>query len=79
MTWSIPAIFENGILRPLRPLLGVPDKAQVDLIVNTRENGHAVVGEQNWRACIGIIARDDAAEMSRVIEDEFEKVDERDW
>jgi len=79
MTTWITAIFENGVLRPLRPLVGVPDRAEVDITVNTRENGPAVVDSLGWRGCVGTISDSDAAEMSRAVDDEFEKVDDREW
>jgi len=36
MTKTILAIFENGVLRPLQPLVGVPDHAETDVTVSTR-------------------------------------------
>ncbi len=82
MSTIIPAIFENGVLRPLQPLVGVPDKAEVDITVSTRDvksNGTHAAVDQGWQTCFGSISDADAAEMTRVVKDEFEKVDQRDW
>ena len=82
MTSNIKAIFENGVLRPLEPLTGVPEHAEVDLTVTTRDEKVTESPKADalgWRACLGTISDSDAADMSRSIDDEFNKVDERDW
>lgn len=81
MTQHIKAIYENGVLRPLQPLQGVADHARVDVTVNTSELSHSskTCPDMDVRACIGTLSDKDAAEMTRIIADEFEKVDERDW
>lgn len=74
MSTIIPAIFENGVLRPLQPLVGVPDKAKVDITMSTREvktNGTHSAVDQGWQTCFGSISDADAAEMTRVLDDAF--------
>lgn len=71
MRHTIPAIYENGVFRPLKHLPDLRDQDQVDLLV-MKEN-HPLSD------CIGILADDDAAEMKLVIEREFEQVNPDDW
>lgn len=79
MTQRIKALYENGVLRPLQPLQGVPDHSRVDITVSTPDTLDARHGPGGLEACLGTLPAADADEMSRIIEAEFEKVDERDW
>lgn len=74
MTRRVEAIFENGVLRPVTPLEGVAECSRV--VINLEpcpESGHPFAN------CFGIMPDEDAAEMKRIIEEEFEQVDPRDW
>ena len=74
MNLTFEAIFENGVFRPLQPV-GLADKARVSVTVaalNPQVNG-------GLDSCAGVLSAADAAEMRRVVEEEFERVDERDW
>ncbi len=73
MTRKIDAIFENGVFRPLEPVQGLEERAQVRLSVEMPSNG------QDLSKCIGSLPDADAADMLRIIESEFERVDLRDW
>jgi hypothetical protein len=75
MTRTFKAIFENGILRPLQPLEGVPERAPVNVTMETTD----APARPGILDCAGTLPDKDAAEMLKVIEDEFEQVDERDW
>jgi predicted DNA-binding antitoxin AbrB/MazE fold protein len=35
---SIPAVYEDGVFKPLEPVYGVADHAQVHLIIQTEED-----------------------------------------
>ena len=72
MTKTLDAIFENGVLRPVEPLEGIAEKSRVRVRVETGP-AHRLAG------VIGILGDEDAAEMRRVIAEEFESVDPRDW
>lgn len=74
---TIKAIFENGVLRPLQPLEGVPEHTRVDVTVVSADPGEN--GKPGLRACIGSISDADAGEMRRAVDEEFERVDDRDW
>ena len=74
MTRTVQALYENGVLRPLEPLEGVAEHSRVQVTVEL---------EERWRHpladCVGTLPDDDAQEMLRIIEDEFERVDAEEW
>jgi predicted DNA-binding antitoxin AbrB/MazE fold protein len=72
---AIQAIFENGVLRPLEPL-ALPERSRVSLTI---ESGDTKIPKGGMDGCAGTIASSDAAEMGKIIAEEFEGVDERDW
>lgn len=74
MTKTIDAIYEGGVLRPLESLEGIAEHAQVRVtleIVTPEGNG--------LYDCIGILPDEDAADMRRIVESEFEKVNLDEW
>ncbi len=74
MTRKIKAIYEGGVLRPLHPLNGIAEHAQVKLTVESVEPASNGLSD-----CIGILPDEDAAEMRRIIESEFEQVNLGEW
>jgi predicted DNA-binding antitoxin AbrB/MazE fold protein len=70
MTKTIEAIYEDGLLRPIQPLEGVADRSRVRLTVEVAEP---------LADCIGILSDEDAEEMRRIIEAEFERVRPEKW
>ena len=73
MQETVDAAYENGVLRPLKPLTGIEEHGKVKLIVITDSEPHSLAD------CIGILPDEDAREMTRLIEEEFGKVDPGDW
>jgi len=73
MTETFKAIYRDGVLRPLQPLAGIPENQPMDVTVVLAEETHPL------RECFGILADEDAREMSAIIEDEFEKVNLDEW
>lgn len=74
MTQTIEAIYEDGVLKPVQPLQGLVEHVRVKITVEEKEpSSHPLVD------CFGILPDEDALEMKRIIEDEFEKVDPREW
>lgn len=70
MTRNILAIFKNGILRPLQPLVGVANNTEVDGTVRARDNNAAarVPGEpEGVKECVGTISKADAEERGRAL------------
>jgi predicted DNA-binding antitoxin AbrB/MazE fold protein len=74
MTQTIEAIYENGILRPIQPLEGVAERSRVRVTVEAAERAPHPLAD-----CLGILPDEDAEEMRRIIEDEFERVNPDDW
>ncbi len=71
---KIEAIYENGILRPLQPLLGVTEHSKVKITIEAKEaEPHPLL------QFAGILSDEEAAELQHMIEEEFEKVDPHAW
>lgn len=74
MAQTIEAIYEDGVLRPLKPLKSLKEHSKVKVTIEAEEKAkHPLAG------CIGILPDEDAAEMRQIIDQEFEKVDLREW
>jgi predicted DNA-binding antitoxin AbrB/MazE fold protein len=74
MSQTVEAIYENGVLRLIRPLEGVAEHSTVKVTVETGQPPrHTLAG------CIGTLSGEDASEMIHIIEDEFEKVNLDEW
>ncbi len=74
MPKTIEAIYENGMLRPLTPSKGLKRHQRVAITVKKpSKTKHQLEG------LCGILPDKDAAEMLKIIEDEFEKVDINEW
>jgi predicted DNA-binding antitoxin AbrB/MazE fold protein len=73
MVKTVEAIYENGVLHPLQSLVGITEHCKVKVTVEVETPPHPLAD------CIGILPDEDAAEMLRVIEDEFEKVNPSEW
>lgn len=73
MQRTIEAIFANGVLRPLAPIDFIDENGRVTLTVNLASGGRPLKG---W---VGGLDDADAAEMLRVIDTEFERVNPDDW
>ena len=74
MPKTIEAIYENGVLRPLTPIKGLKRHQRVAITVKKPSK----IKHQLEGLC-GILPDKDAAEMLKIIEDEFEKVDINEW
>lgn len=72
MTQSEEAVYENGALWPLEPLEGVREHSRVRLQVEADAMGtHPLAG------VFGTLSDEDADEMLKAIEEEFETIHER--
>ena len=74
MPKTIDAIYENGILRPLRPIQGLKKHQTVSITVEK-----TVYKKHPLHGLSGILPDADAAEMLKTIENEFEKVNLNEW
>lgn len=74
MRKTVEAIYERGILRLLEPLEGLKEPCKVKITVEIAEPPVHPLSD-----CIGILPDDDAEEMRRIIEEEFERVNLSEW
>ena len=74
MTQTIEAIYEEGVLRPLQPLNGLTEHSKVKVTIEADEQGTHPMAD-----LIGILPDEDADEIRRVIEEEFEQVNLNEW
>ncbi len=66
---AVEAIYKRGILRLLEPLEGFPERCKVKVTVEVTEPQTRPLSD-----CVGILPAEDAEEMRRIIEEEFERV-----
>ena len=74
MTETVEAIYEDGVLRLARPLKEITEHSRVKVTVEVQEQPHHPLAD-----CLGILPDEDAAELLRIIENEFEKVNLSEW
>jgi predicted DNA-binding antitoxin AbrB/MazE fold protein len=74
MSKTIEAIYEDGVLRPLMPIKGLRKHQKVSITLKKFSmEKHPLEG------LCGILPDDDAAEMLKAVEEEFERVDINEW
>ena len=73
MKTTLEAVYENGVFRPLKRPEGIIEHRQVTLTVTAEDRPSTLLDLS------GRISADDAAEMRRIVEGEFERVDLREW
>jgi predicted DNA-binding antitoxin AbrB/MazE fold protein len=73
MTRTIEAIFENGVFRPIEPLVGVNEHEKVMVTFTAPETARPLMG---WK---GGLSNDDALTMQQVIAEEFERLNPDEW
>lgn len=74
MPKTIEAVFEDGIFRPLSPLKGFKKNQKVSITLRKQsKKKHPLAG------LCGILPDADAAEMLKIVKEEFEKVDINEW
>jgi predicted DNA-binding antitoxin AbrB/MazE fold protein len=73
MSRTIEVLYEDGVLRPLEPLVGVVEHSRVIVTLEIPGATHPL------QPCIGILPDQDAEELRRIIEEEFEGVDAGEW
>jgi len=69
----VQAIYEHGVLRPLEPLQGIAENSQVELTIQSLYARHSL------KDLFGTLPQEDADEMQKIIDEEFEKVDLSEW
>ena len=71
---TLEAVYENGVFRPLKRPEGIAEHRQVTLTVTAGQEAPTSLAD-----FAGRIPPDDAREMREIIEQEFERVDSREW
>jgi predicted DNA-binding antitoxin AbrB/MazE fold protein len=67
---TLEAIYENGVLRLLEPLEGLAEHSKVKITIEAEESHpHPLL------QFAGILNNEEAAELRRIIEEEFEGID----
>jgi len=69
---TIEAVYEDNVLKPIKPLKGIMEHQNVVVIVRP----HPV--RKGLRDVVGILTHDEAKEQQKLIDEEFEKI-EREW
>ena len=73
MQTTVEAIYSGGVLRPVEALRGIHENQRVVLTITAPAEGSPLAG---W---IGDLSDEDASQMIRTIDSEFEKVDPNEW
>jgi predicted DNA-binding antitoxin AbrB/MazE fold protein len=74
MSQVIEAIYENGVLRPIRPLKGYPEHSKLKITIEVE-----AIEPHPLLQFAGILSDEEAAELTRIIETEFEEIDPNGW
>ncbi len=69
----IHAIYENGVLKPLEPLEEIAENSEVELSVQYPPIPKSITD------VFGILPKEDADEILKIVEEEFERVDLNEW
>lgn len=75
VTRTFDAVFANGVFRPLAPVPDLHENARVQITLS----GDATLPERPFADWVGTLPDDEAREMIRTIEEEFERVDPDEW
>ena len=74
MLQVIEAIYENGVLRPLKPLKGFPEHTRLKITIEAEE-----VEPHPLLQFAGILSDEEAVELTHLIETEFEEIEPNGW
>ena len=74
MVKTLHAVYEHGILRPLEPIEGIEENAEVELTLIIEKKGI-----QPILRFAGILKEEEADQMIKVVDDEFERVNLDEW
>ena len=69
----VEAVYEDGVLKPVEPLTGLAEHCRVQVTVRLEKPRHPLAD------CLGTMPDEDAEEIRRVVEEEFERVDLDEW
>ena len=72
---TLEMIWENGVLKPVEPLLGLHEHQRVQVTVHADD---VAASAGRFARFAGTMTPEEAREMEQLIEREFEQIDE-DW
>jgi len=72
MTRSVEVIYENQVLKPLKPIKGLKDNERVWIVLCSRPKKKVL------HELVGTLTHEEAQKMQKLIEDEFERI-EGEW
>ena len=78
MVKRLHAVYEHGILRPLEPIDGIEENAEVELTLSIdlsieKKGIHPIL------RFAGILKEEEADQMMKAVDDEFERVNPDEW
>ncbi|MBI4378783.1 MAG: antitoxin family protein [Nitrospinae bacterium] len=74
MIKTIHAIYEHGVLRPLKPIEDIKENTKVEVTISIeKEVSHPIL------RFAGILSDDEADKMMKTVEDEFEWINPNEW
>lgn len=71
---SIEAVYENGIFRPICPIIGLVENSKVTLAIE-----YATQAVHPLAQFAGILSNEEAEEVQTIVAEEFGKVDTSGW
>lgn len=71
---TIQAIYKQGILKPLGPIEGIEENTEVKIIVSTEQKDST-----SLLRFAGILDEEDASKMIKIVDDEFERINQSEW
>ena len=75
---TIPAIYENGVFRPVEPV-ELPQVTHAGVLLPTEsiDAGEALI--RRFPGTLGTLSEEDADELQRIVEEEFGQMNPDDW
>ncbi len=72
MTQTIEAVYENNVLKPIKPIKGIMEHENVVVTIHPRPV------KKGLQEIAGTLTHEEAKEMQKLIDGEFEKI-EGEW
>ncbi len=69
---TLETVYEDGVLRPIKPIKGIKEHSKVRITIEAEKRAEHLLAE-----CIDSLPDEEAREMRRIVEEEFEKTDLR--
>ena len=74
MVKTLHAVYEHGVLRPLEPIDDIEENAEVELTLSIEKKViHPIL------RFAGILKEEEANQMMKTVDDEFERVNPDEW